>query len=248
MINLEELQLYVFVIRFDSTYIDGIQLFDEFLIYMTQLNKFTFSIKTRVSSIYRNLLELPTNEDIQRSFMGRYNQQVVSYVQNNSMKTEGKCHIYTFPYEFEYFYHLDNSFQRGMFHKVRYLTMYDRIAFEHKLFQIISEEFPFLEFLYITNPYPMQDKQSLFTLITFPCLTLLDLKCAHVDYAELFLLKKNLHLPCLLNLAMEYESLTMITNNFTNNAAHFNFERLKSLDVCQLFVRPKNFHQYFPLL
>ncbi len=71
MINLEELQLYVFVIRFDSTYIDGIQLFDEFLIYMTQLNKFTFSIRTRVSSI-RNLLELPTNEDIQRSFMGRY--------------------------------------------------------------------------------------------------------------------------------------------------------------------------------
>jgi hypothetical protein len=247
MINVEELQLYVFVIRCDSTYIDGIQLFDEFLIYMTQLNKFTFSIKTKVFS-FRDLLELPTNEDIQCSFIERYDQQVASYVQTDPMKTEGKCHIYTVPYEFEYFYDLDNSFQCGMFRKVRYLTMKDRIAFEHKLFQLISEEFPFLEFLYISNYYPMQDKQRLFTLITFPYLTLLDLKCAHVQYAELFLLKKNLHLPCLLNLAIEYESLTMVTNNFTNNATHFNFERLKSLDVCQSFVRSKNFHQYFPLL
>ncbi len=42
MINLEELELYLSVERFDSTYIDGIQLYDQFLIYMTQLNKFTF--------------------------------------------------------------------------------------------------------------------------------------------------------------------------------------------------------------
>ena len=46
MINLEELKLYLLVIRFDSTYIDGIQLYDQFLIYMTQLKKFTFNIKT----------------------------------------------------------------------------------------------------------------------------------------------------------------------------------------------------------
>ncbi len=39
MINLEELELYLSVERFDSTYIDGIQLYDQFLICMTQLNK-----------------------------------------------------------------------------------------------------------------------------------------------------------------------------------------------------------------
>jgi hypothetical protein len=144
MTNVEELQLYIFLIRFDSTYIDGIQLFVEFLIYMTQLNQFTFSIRTRVSS-FKDLLELSRNEDIQSSFIGKYDQHVASYVQTNSMKTEGKCHIYTVPYEFEYFYEHDNSFQRDMFRKVRYLTMNDRIAFEHKLFQLISEEVPFLE-------------------------------------------------------------------------------------------------------
>ncbi len=61
--------------------------------------------------------------------------------------------------------------------------MNDRIAFEHKLFQLISEEFPFLEFLYISNSYPMQDKQHLFTLIIFLHLTLLDLKCA-LDFSD----------------------------------------------------------------
>ncbi len=46
MINLEELQLYISVERYNSTYIDGIQLYDQFLVYMTQLKKFTFNIKT----------------------------------------------------------------------------------------------------------------------------------------------------------------------------------------------------------
>jgi hypothetical protein len=47
---------------------------------------------------------------------------------------------------------------------------------------------------------------------------------------------------------MEYKSLTMITNNFTNNPTHFNFGEIKSLDVCESFIRPENFHEYFSLL
>ncbi|CAF3822536.1 unnamed protein product [Rotaria sp. Silwood1] len=35
MINLEELKLYLLVERFDSTYFDGIQLYDQFLVYDT---------------------------------------------------------------------------------------------------------------------------------------------------------------------------------------------------------------------
>ncbi len=94
----------------------------------------------------------------------------------------------------------------------------------------------------------MEDKQHSSTLITFPYLTFIDLKCAHVDYAELFLVKKNMHLPRLLNLSIEYKSLITITNNFTTDAACFNFGTLESLDLCQSFVRPENFHEYFPLL
>jgi hypothetical protein len=70
MINLEGLELYPSVGRFDSTYIDGIQLYNQFLIYMTQLNKFPFYIKIVVYN-----RQLPSNEDIQRSFIERGYQQ-----------------------------------------------------------------------------------------------------------------------------------------------------------------------------
>ena len=48
MVNLEELKLYLLIKLFDLNYIDGIQLYDQFLVYMTQLKKFTFNIKTNV--------------------------------------------------------------------------------------------------------------------------------------------------------------------------------------------------------
>jgi hypothetical protein len=247
MINLEELNLYISVGRCDSTYIDGIQLYSQFLIYMTQLKKFTFNIKTTVTN--RNAtIELPWNEDIQRTFIGNY-PKVVSYVNTKSCKSYGECHIYSLPYDFEYFLELDNTFQGGMFHKVRQLTMNDRIAFEHELFQLISQDFPFLEYLCISNGYPQKDKQhSLSTLIKFPYLTFLDIEWAHVDYAELFLLEKNMHLPRLVTLTMQYKSLTMVTDNFTADAMHFNFNKLESLRVSREFVRPENVHQYFPFV
>ncbi|CAF3206673.1 unnamed protein product [Rotaria sp. Silwood2] len=247
MINLEQLKLYLSVVRSDSTYIDGTQLYEQFLIYMTQLKKFTFYITTIVS--FRTVrLKLQSNEDIQRSFIGRGYQQVASYIHSKTFSSNGKCHIYSLPYDFEYFVNLDNSFQGGMFHKVRQLKMNDVIPFENKLFKLTSQNFPFLEFLYISNDYSQKDNQHSSTLITFPYLKFLDLKWAHVDYTKLFLLKKNIRLPCLSNLSIEYKSLITITNNFTNDTTQFNFDKLKSLDVCESFVRPKNFHQYFPLL
>ncbi|CAF3401149.1 unnamed protein product [Rotaria sp. Silwood2] len=248
MINLEELKLYLSVGRFDSTYIDGIQLYEQFLIYMTQLKKFTFNIKTQVEN--RNVtIELPSNEDIQCTFIGRNYPEVVSYINTNPCECDGECHIYTLPYDFDYFLNLNNSFQGGMFHKVRQLTMKDMIAFEHELFQLISQDFPFLEYLRIYNDYPQKDKQhSSSTLITFSYLTLLDLESAYVDYAELFLLEKNMHLPRLVTLTMQYKSLTTVTHNFTADATHFNFNKLKSLRASRKFVRPENFHQYFPFV
>jgi hypothetical protein len=127
--------------------------------------------------------------------------------------------------------------------------MYDSTPFEHRLFKLISQDFPFLEFLRLWNNYRQKDKQhSSSTQITFPHLTFLDLGCAHIDYAELFLLEKNMHLPRLSHLSMKYKSLTTITNNLTIDATHFNFSKVKSLRVCELFVRPENFHEYFPLL
>jgi hypothetical protein len=246
MINLEELKLYLRVVRDDSTYIDGIQLYDQFLSHMTQLTRFTFDIRTEI--VNKNvLIELPSNEDIQRSFQGRGYQQVASYVNINHFQLYGKCHIYSVPYDFEYFYDLDNFFQGGIFHKVRQLTMKDGIRFGHKLFQRVSQDFPFLKYLSIINPHGMKNKQYPSTVLTFPYLTYLDLEYAHIDYAKLFLLKRNVHLSCLFNLCIEYESMKKITKNFTKDAINFNFANLKSLDVRRLTC-PRKFHRYFPLL
>jgi hypothetical protein len=246
MINLEELQLYLVVARIDGTYIDGIQLYDQFLIHMTQLNKFTFNIKTNVWN--KNVrIELSSNEDIERSFIGRGYQQVASYTSTEINVWDGECHIYSLPYDFEYF-DLNNSFQGGTFDKVRQLTIHDRIPIKYKFFQLISHDFPFLNSLSISNNQPMKDKQYSSTLITFHFLTFLDLRVAHIDYAELFLLRKTTHIPRLLNLSMEYKSLQKLTNNFTSDPIHFNFETVKSLDVCQSLVSLENFRRYFPLL
>ncbi|CAF4211999.1 unnamed protein product [Rotaria sordida] len=248
MINLEELKLYLLIKIFDSNFIDGTQLYDQLLFHMTKLNEFTFSIQTLVYRCKTNI-SLSSNEDIQRSFDGREYQQVGSYVDINSDIIEAKCHIYSLPYVFEYLPEINNSFPGGMFHTVRYLIMIDGHSFEHKFFQLISHDLPFLEMLDVHNSKPQKDKQySSTTLITFSYLKLLNLKSAHVDYAEQFLFTKITHLPRLLNLCISYESLTMITKNFTINTKCLNFNKLKDLDLDGSFPRPENFHQYFPLL
>ncbi|CAF1374316.1 unnamed protein product [Rotaria sordida] len=258
MINLEELILFLSVIRVDSTVIGGIELYYQVLIHMSHLKKFVFSINTGVL-IKNNKIDVPSNEDIQHSFIGREYGQVGSYVHFKprtaidgfsfkEVKAVVKSHIYSLPYQFEHFLHLNNSFQGGMFVKVRCLTMTDTSPFEHQLFKIISDDFPFLKELNINNIEPQKEKQHPSTLIYFPHLNLLNLVKAHVDYAEQFLVDTNTHLPCLLDLCIEYESLTMVTNNFTNNATRLYCGKLKGLHIDKPFVRSKHFDEYFPLL
>jgi hypothetical protein len=261
MINLEELILFLIVIRRNSTFIDGIQLHDQVLIYMPELKKFIFSINTCI--IFMNIdMYFSSNEDIQRSFIGRGYGQVGSYVFPKSIKAEytylfrpdslvrggGKSHVYSLTYPFKYFLHLNNSFKGGRFDKVQSLKMNDIRSFEYQLFQLISQDFPCLNQLIICNREPQKDKQHSSTLIKFPHLTLLNLIDAHVDYAEQFLYDKNIDLPCLLDLSIEYESLTMVTNHFTNDTTRLYCAKLKGLHINKPFVRPKHFHQYFPLL
>ncbi len=127
--------------------------------------------------------------------------------------------------------------------------MFDVVySLEPNIFQVISQAFPFLKELYIRSGKPQKHKQYLSTSIIFPCLVLLNLALAHTDYAEQLLFDENTHLPRLLNLYMTYKSLTMITNNFTNDAARLTCSKLKYLKISEPFVRPENFDQYFPLL
>ncbi|CAF1170108.1 unnamed protein product [Adineta steineri] len=259
MINLEELILFLSVIGNDSTLIDGIELHNQVSVHMSHLNKFVFSINTGIR-IVNNEIDVPSNEDIQNSFTGREYGQVGSCVHFEPNTPEDttidydqakgvvKSHIYSLPYQFESFLHLNNSFQGGMFVNVQRLTMTDSFSFEHEFFKIISDSFPFLKNLKISNMEPQKKKQHPSTLISFPHLNLLNLIDAHDDYAEQFLVDANTHLPCLLDLCIEYESLEIVTNNYTNDATRPYCSKLKGLHMDEPYVRRKHFDEYFPLL
>jgi hypothetical protein len=247
MLNLEELTLFLSVIRTESTYIDGKQLYDEVLIHMSRLNKFTFSIHTHI--INNNIkINLPSNDDIRNSFIKRGYRQVDSFADDKLMNNTGSCHVYSLPYQFNCFLFMKSSFQGGRFDNVRWMIMYDSRPFEHELFKIISRDFPFLKKLTLRNIQPQQNKHQLSTFITFVHLFELDLCSSHIDYVVQFLLDRNTLLPCLTDLYIEYEPLATASNHFTNDATRLNCAKIKNLFILEPFVRPESFHSYFPLL
>ena len=250
MLNLEELLLQLSVIRTESTYIDGNQLYDQVLKYMPRLNIFIFNIHTH---IFNSLIgiDLPSNDDIRNSFIKRGFQSIDACADDRLINNRGNCHVYSLPYQLSEFFFMSSCFQGGKFDKVRMLLMFqmfDSRPFEHELFKIISQDFPLLQKLIIYNSEPQtNEKHDLSTLITFNHLFHLNVINAHSDYVIQFLSDRNTRLPCLSELLIEYETLTTVTNNFTNDALRLNCAKIKSLYTCDPLVRPQNFYSYFPL-
>jgi len=248
MLNLEELTLHLSVVRNESTYIDGNQLYDDILNYMPRLNKFIFNIHTHIINNFRNI-NLPSNDDIRKSFIKRGFYSIDICADNKLINNRGNCHVYSLPYQFNEFLFMSSCFQGGKFDNVRMLSMRDECPFQYKLFQIISQDFPFLQKLNIFNFHSQENEQHhSSTLITFNHLFTLDLSNTHNDYVIQFLSERNTCLPCLTDLIIKYETLATVTNYFTNEATRFNCSKIKSLDIRDQFVRPQNFNSYFPSL
>jgi hypothetical protein len=247
MSNLDELTLFLSVIRNESTYIDGTQLYNDFLMYMPQLRKFNFSIHTK---IFNNDIDtvLPSNNDILSSFIKRGYEQVNPYADNQLTYNWGCCHVYSVPYHLNDFLFMTTRFQGGMFNKVRWLLMHDIRPFKDELFQIISQDRPFLKNLTIHNRKSQENKQHSSKLIVFPHLLKLHLTMSHTDYAELFLFDKNTSLPRLISLHIEYETLATVTEGFTNDAARRTCAQIVVLVIREPFVCPENFSSYFSSL
>lgn len=180
MLNLEELALQLSVIRGEESYIDGNQLYEEVLNYLPRLNKFMFNIHTNIIKTGIDV-DLPSNDDIRNSFIKRGFQSVgVCAADQRVVNNRGNCHVYSLPYLFRDFLFMTSCFQGGKFDKVRILMMLDRCPFEHKLFKIISEDFPFLQKLIILNSREQKnDQHHSSTLITFNHLFELNLIHAH---------------------------------------------------------------------
>ncbi|CAF1592005.1 unnamed protein product [Rotaria magnacalcarata] len=207
MPNIEELTLFLSVIRMESTYIDGIHLHDEILIHVPRLDKLLFSITTILYNINAKI-ELPSNDDIQRGFIEKEIYQVDSYVINDPSKVQQECRIYSKSYPFNVFSHLTSGFPGGKF-----------------------DDFPFLKKLALFNTAAQQNKRCSLPFITFPHLVEPHVHMAHTDYAEQFLYERNAHLPCLSSLEICYETLSILTNNFTNDVARVNCDKLQRLVI-----------------
>ncbi|CAF0787842.1 unnamed protein product [Adineta steineri] len=245
MLNLEELTLLLPVRRYKSTYIDGNHLYDQVLNYMPQLNKFIFNIHTEIIHLSTDI-DVPSNDDIRNSFIKRGFQSVEACADKKSNNIICRCHVYSLPYQFDEFMFMGKCFQGGRFDKVRMLSMHDEHPFEHELFKIISQDFPFLQKLSIWNfESPKKEQHYSSTLIIFNYLFELDLMLAHSDYAIQFLSDTKTRLLCLTNLRIEYETLATVTNNFTNDATRLNCAKIKSLVMYRKFVPPHNFFSYF---
>ena len=135
MINLGELSLYLAIVLFDSAdYLNGVQLRDKILQYLPRMKKCHFNIDT--TTIKRNSdLVLPSNDDIQRSFIGEPFRSVGSHVdvfgKANGTGTHAyslphqfysRCHVFSLPYRFPDLAYLSNSFQSGTFERVHIVS------------------------------------------------------------------------------------------------------------------------------
>ncbi|CAF3001264.1 unnamed protein product [Rotaria sp. Silwood2] len=117
MLNLEELALQLSVIRFESTYIGGNQLYDEVLNYMPRLNKFIFNMYTNIINSCIGI-DLPSTNDVRNSFINRGFQSIDTCADERLINNIGNCHFYSLSYQFSELLFMSSCFQGGKFDKV----------------------------------------------------------------------------------------------------------------------------------
>jgi hypothetical protein len=75
------------------------------------------------------------------------------------------------------------------------------------------------------------DVNQLYTVVEYPYLISLRLKLVHIDYVEQFLNETKTHLPRVIKLTVDYDQLTIVTENFSRDATWLNCVKAKELVV-----------------
>jgi hypothetical protein len=214
---------------------------------MPKLKNFAFSIHSVIK--YSDSFNLPSNQDIQRTFKGLEGYQIVSYIDYFPNKKQAQCHIYSCPNQMKYYYNLANSFPGGLFNSVRHVFLFDERPFEYEFFLRIAEACPFLKTLVLENELPQNNEQfktSNLPIIKYPHLILLNLLEAHTDYIEQFLDNTKTSLSDTIHLVVDYKSLQTVTYNFTRNTTRINCSKINKLNVYDKLVTLNDLNNYFP--
>jgi len=197
--------------------------------YLTHLKKFQFNIHSFI--FINNVINLPLNEDIERTLSLIGNEKYVSSVNYYHHAQPTSCNIYSYSCTniIEYYFNITNNFPGGLFMNVKSITLYDEYPFEHEFFIQISQSFPIVKRLSLTNKKPQIEnnlEESALTVVKFSCLVVLNFDEAHDHYVEQFLFDTKTFIPNNVLLGIEYNQFKRITHNFTKSKTRNNCAKM----------------------
>ncbi|CAM4901499.1 unnamed protein product [Rotaria socialis] len=251
MSNLEVLGL-CFTVCDRETFIDGNDLKRRIINRMLRLNQFTFYISSLM--YIDNKMNLPSRDDIQRTFIDFPNDQIISYVDYFSEEKRSQCHIYSYPSLMPYCGSITNNFPGGLFKNVRTVFLHDEYPFEHEFFLRIVQSFPYMQELCVNNfksqnrkhsDESSNDNQNL-SVIKYFFLSELRLVDVHDDYMEEFLFDTKACLPKNVSLHLNYESLQRVTHYFARDVTRMNCAKIDMLYLYGERKRSNSLQEYFP--
>jgi hypothetical protein len=251
MSNLEKLGSYLAGF-YVETFIDGNHLKKNIINRMPRLSQFTFDIRSVM--FIKNEMNLPSKNDIQRTFIDFSGYEIISCVDYFPEARKGQCHIYSYPFLMQYWDSITSNFPGGLFRYVRVVSLFDEHPFEHEFFIRIAQSFPFMKRLSLTNHKSQNRKQSYksnddsrnLSIIEYSCLTELNIVKVHDDYIEQFLLDSKTYLQNNILLHIDYKSLQRVTYNFTRDVTRINCAKINEI---YLFDKPEfsnSLQDYFP--
>ncbi|CAF4547326.1 unnamed protein product [Rotaria socialis] len=252
MSHLEERTLHVYILN-QPTFVNGIHLHKEILIYMPRLDKLTFYIKT-TNEINGSIHRL-CNDDIQRTFSYTNHRPVISIVDYFGTY-KAACHVFSLPFPFHRLQWITNNFPPIIFSSVTDLKLSDTVRFKPEFFIRIARSFPSLKYLFVRNIrsplWSFRESSSVndhsYSIVEYSHLILLDIDFVNIDYVDQFLNESKTRLPCLTELVVQFNALKNVTEDFTRDATRRNCAKVKRLIVKNLIDFPKDVYRYFPSL
>lgn len=175
-----------------------------------------------------NEIQLPSNEDIQFTLANIVNNEISSCVNYYPESKLGHCNLYSCSNRMKSFYYIANNFPRGLFKHVRKITLFDESPFEHDFFIQISQAFPLIASLSLSNETRQKEKcqPGNLLIVQYAYLIELNFDHAHDDYVEEFLMDKKTSLPDDVLIWIEHSQLTRVTNNFTRPETKINCKKI----------------------
>ncbi|CAF2318231.1 unnamed protein product [Rotaria sp. Silwood2] len=198
MLNLEKLRLYLVVVH-KETFIDGNNLKYNIINYLLNLKQFGFNIHSFIPIDNPN--DLPSNEDIRKTLINVGNNHSYCCINYYPESRLGHCNTYSYSCsnEIGFYYNITNNFLGGIYKFVKKNSLFDEYPFEHEFFIRISQSFPFIETLSLTNQKPQKEKENEeinLPIAQFFHLTKLNFDDVDDDYIEQFLVDRK---TCLSN-------------------------------------------------